>query len=86
MSVIIEIDPHKASRTAVAIDDDEQSLGMLEVVADRRQTPRLLAWAELMGPEREARRRARPTDRHPRRAGVDSGRSSWEESIRRLRP
>ena len=47
MSVIIGIDPHKASHVAVAIDDDEQSLGVLEVVADRRQTRRLLAWAEL---------------------------------------
>jgi transposase len=52
MSVIIGIDPHKASHMAVAIDDDEQSLGMLEVVAGRGQTPRLLAWAELMGSER----------------------------------
>ena len=31
MSVIIGIDPHKASHMAVAIDDDEQSLGVLEV-------------------------------------------------------
>ena len=52
MSVIIGIDPHKASHMAVAIDDEEQSLGVLEVVADRRQTSRLLAWAELLGAER----------------------------------
>ena len=52
MSVIIGIDPHKASHMAVAIDDDEQSLGVLEVAADRGQTPRLLAWAELLGAER----------------------------------
>jgi transposase len=52
MSVIIGIDPHKASHMAVAIDSDERSLGELEVVADRRQTARLLAWAELIGPER----------------------------------
>ena len=52
MSVMIGIDPHKASHIAVAIDDAEQSLGVLEVVADRRQTPRLLAWAELLGAER----------------------------------
>ena len=34
MSVMIGIDPHKASHMAVAIDDAEQSLGVLEVVAD----------------------------------------------------
>ena len=49
MSVIIGIDPHKASHMAVAIDDEEQSLGVLEVVAGRRQTSRLLAWAEFVG-------------------------------------
>src|SRR4051812_3992020 len=52
MSVMIGIDPHKASHMAVAIDDDEQSLGVLKVAADRGQTPRLLAWAELLGEER----------------------------------
>ena len=52
MSVMIGIDPHKASHMAVAIDDAEQSLGVLEVAADRGQTPRLLAWAELLGAER----------------------------------
>jgi transposase len=52
MSVMIGIDPHKASHMAVAIDHDEQSLGVLEVAADRGQTPRLLAWAELLGAER----------------------------------
>jgi transposase len=52
MSVMIGIDPHKASHMAVAIDHDEQSLGVLEVAADRGQTPRLLVWAELLGAER----------------------------------
>jgi Transposase len=52
MSVVIGIDPHKASHMAVAIDGDEQSFGVLEVVADRGQTPRLLAWAELLSTER----------------------------------
>jgi transposase len=51
-SVIIGIDPHTASHVAVAIDNDEQSLGMLDVAADRRETPRLLVWAELVSPER----------------------------------
>ena len=40
MSVIIGIDPHKASHMAVAIDDAEQSLDVLEVAADRQQTLR----------------------------------------------
>jgi transposase len=52
MSVIIGIDPHKSTHMAVAIDSDERSLGVLEVAADRRQTRRLLAWAELLSAER----------------------------------
>jgi transposase len=52
MSVMIGIDPHKASHMAVAIDGDERALGELEVAADRRQTSRLLAWAEVLGAER----------------------------------
>jgi transposase len=45
MSVIIGIDPHKATHTAVAIDGEELPLAGCEVVADRSQTQRLLAWA-----------------------------------------
>jgi transposase len=45
MTVIIGIDPHKATHMAVAIDGDEQSLGRFEVRAERNQTERLLAWA-----------------------------------------
>ena len=45
MMVIIGIDPHKASHTAVAIDEHEQRLGELRVAAERGQTQRLLAWA-----------------------------------------
>ncbi len=52
MSVVIGIDPHKASHTAVAIDGDEQPVARLRVVADRGQTQRLLAWAEPFGTER----------------------------------
>jgi hypothetical protein len=52
MPVIIGIDPHKATHTAVAIDGDEQPIARLQVVADRVQTPRLLAWAEPLGCER----------------------------------
>jgi transposase len=45
MTVIIGVDPHKATHTAVAIDGDEQPLARLDLVADRSQTQRLLAWA-----------------------------------------
>jgi transposase len=46
MQVIIGVDPHKASHTAVAIGDDEHELGRLRVRATRAQTEQLLAWAE----------------------------------------
>jgi hypothetical protein len=52
MSVIIGIDPHKATHTAVAIDRDEQPIAKLVVVADRCQTERLLAWAASFGFDR----------------------------------
>ena len=49
MSVIIGIDPHKATHTAVAIESNEQPIARLQVVADRCQTQRLLAWAAPFG-------------------------------------
>ena len=49
MTVIIGVDPHKSTHTAVAIDCDEQPLARLRLVADRCQTQRLLAWAEPPG-------------------------------------
>jgi transposase len=52
MTTIIGIDPHKASHTAVAIDNDEHPLAQLQVPADRSQTQRLLAWAEPLGEDR----------------------------------
>ena len=45
MVTTIGIDPHKATHTAVAIDDAEQVLGELTVPADRYQTTRLVEWA-----------------------------------------
>jgi transposase len=42
---VIGIDPHKGSHTAAVIDRDEQLVGELSVIADRRQRARLLAWA-----------------------------------------
>jgi transposase len=52
MTTVIGIDPHKASHTAVAIDNDEHPLAQLQVPADRSQTQRLLAWAEPLGEDR----------------------------------
>ena len=49
--VMIGIDPHKASHTAVAINAAEQSLGQLRVRASVWQAERLLAWAQAW-PER----------------------------------
>jgi len=43
--VMIGIDPHKASHTAVAIGLSEQQLGQLQVCACPSQTDQLLAWA-----------------------------------------
>jgi transposase len=45
MVTTIGIDPHKATHTAVAIDETEQVLGELTVPADRYQTTRLVEWA-----------------------------------------
>jgi transposase len=42
---IIGIDPHKGSHTAAVIDRDEQLVGEVSVIADRRQRERLLRWA-----------------------------------------
>jgi transposase len=43
--VVIGIDPHKSSHTAVAVDEKEVSLGELTVRADRHQLERLLKWS-----------------------------------------
>ena len=49
MTVIIGIDPHKASHTAVAIGCDEQQLAEIRVRATCQQAAKLLAWAEPLG-------------------------------------
>ena len=49
MTVIIGIDPHKASHTAVAIGRDEQQLAEIRVRATSQQIQQLLAWAEPLG-------------------------------------
>jgi transposase len=43
--VLIGIDPHKATHTAVAVDNEETALGELTVKSDRHQVERLLKWA-----------------------------------------
>lgn len=50
MAVIIGVDPHKASHTAVAIDDREGEVNRTRVRATRKQATQLLAWAEPFGP------------------------------------
>ncbi|MCH7846673.1 MAG: IS110 family transposase [Acidobacteria bacterium] len=45
MVTTIGIDPHKATHTAVAIDEDETVLGEITLPADRDQTKKLMEWA-----------------------------------------
>jgi hypothetical protein len=45
MNVMIGVDPHKWSHTAVAIDDREQELARIEVRATKRQVEQLQRWA-----------------------------------------
>jgi hypothetical protein len=45
MAVMIGVDPHKGSHTAVAVDETEQSLGGVRVRSGAAQVDRLLAWA-----------------------------------------
>jgi transposase len=46
MTVMIGVDPHKGSHTAVAVDETEQALGELRVRSGPAQIAKLLAWAE----------------------------------------
>src|SRR6202012_5823253 len=50
-AVMIGVDPHKGSHTAVAIGAAEEELGQVRVRASAAQAQRLLAWAKLW-PER----------------------------------
>lgn len=49
MPVIIGVDPHKATHTAVVIDRSEVELARAKVRASGRQVPQLLDWAEPLG-------------------------------------
>jgi len=46
MNVVIGVDPHKASHTAVAIDEAEDQISSVKVRATRRQVEQLVRWAE----------------------------------------
>ncbi len=47
--VVIGVDPHKGSHTAVAIDEHERKLDEIRVRADRRQLQQLQHWASAFG-------------------------------------
>jgi len=51
VKVLIGIDPHKGSHTAVAIDRDEVKVGELRLRSSKQQCARLLEWAAVF-PER----------------------------------
>ncbi|MGH9259094.1 MAG: IS110 family transposase [Acidimicrobiales bacterium] len=51
MTVMIGVDPHKGSHTAVAVDEGERSLAELRVRSGPKQLERMLRWAERF-PER----------------------------------
>ena len=46
VTVMIGVDPHKGSHTAVAVDHGEQSLAELRVRSGPKQLERLVGWAE----------------------------------------
>lgn len=74
-ATVIGVDAHKRSHTAVVLDDDEEILDQLRLVADRRQIERLLAWAGRW-PDRVLRSRT-PAD------SDDYSVSSWSHAVRR---
>ena len=45
MTVMIGVDPHKRSHTAVAIDDDDVAIASIEVRADDGQLGELAQWS-----------------------------------------
>ena len=49
MTVMIGVDPHKRTHTAVVIDDDEIPLAKLQVRAGRTQLEELLDWSAGFG-------------------------------------
>ena len=45
MSIMIGVDPHRATHTAVAVDHDENVIDKLRIRASKTQTRRLCEWA-----------------------------------------
>ena len=77
MSVIIGVDPHKASHTAVAIGGDEREMAKVTVRATCQQTPKLLGMGRALRRahlghrvRRWSRLSAGPTARRCRRSGA----------------
>ena len=52
--VMIGVDPHKGSHTAVAVDRDENELGSLKVRSSKKQCEVLLDWADRFSERRWA--------------------------------
>ena len=46
MQVMIGVDPHKGSHTAVVVGDNEREIARIKVRASRKQVTQLLEWAE----------------------------------------
>jgi transposase len=69
MNVVIGVDPHKASHTAVAIDEAEDEVSSVKVRATRRQVEQLVRWAEPFEKRRWARRDGLPVGPRARGAG-----------------
>ena len=70
MNVVIGIDPHKASHTAVAIDEAEDEISSVKVRATRRQVEQLVALGRAL-------REAHLGDRVGRRVSATCWPSSW---------
>jgi transposase len=73
VAVMIGVDPHKASHTAVAIGAAEEPLGELRVRACVAQAERLLAWAAAW-PQRAWVGRGRGRHGSPARPAAGVGR------------
>ena len=96
MQVIIGVDPHKASHTAIAIGDNEGELGAVKVRATRRQVAQLLScerggWGAERTKDRgqgssDGRRRAkrRPTGRRTNRGKTAGRRAATSASDARI--
>ena len=81
--VVIGIDPHQGSHTAVAVDEDEHKLGEVRVRADRRQLERLQS---LPGPRRTLFPSAGLCSAAPQNQGLDANRLRYRSPGAGARP